>query len=571
MATPSWLTGLQFRLILAFTLTLALALAAVGFLVSFVAETETDRFHVRNQEYRIGRVNRVIAHHFAERRDWQDVQPSLEQAGSFYGRRFVVVDQEGRVVGDSHHREGKFRRGRPPRGRSAPIIVDDRPVGFLVLAQSGGGGGFSDGIGASDGGGGGGGGIDFDSVGNSGNSGNGAIVASEASDGLNGAVNDGQISPATPPALTLPGPAAPAALQPEPSGEPPVSLVTAAVKKWLFWAGLAAAAGGILLISLISRRILSPVQALSVAARRLGQGDLGQRVPASGPAEIRRLGDTFNTMAENLQTAEQQRRSLTADVAHELRTPLSNIQGYLDAVHDGLLQPDTATIATLRQQTAHLVALVEDLRLLALAEAGSLVLQLRPESLPDLLAASVEAFRPRADAKAVTLTLELADDLPQVSLDRTRIAQVVGNLLENAIFNTPAGGAVTISGSISETNNDTGNEADGPAAVEIAVSDTGPGIAPPDAARVFERFYRVDPSRARATGGAGLGLTIARQLVQAHGGVIWVESAAAATATEAGTETGAATGASFRFTLPLGRQDAPGNSAATGITETGGA
>ena len=199
-----------------------------------------------------------------------------------------------------------------------------------------------------------------------------------------------------------------------------------------------------ILISLAARRILAPLQALGGAARRLGEGDLGQRVPASGPSEIRRLGNTFNAMAENLQAAEQQRRNLTADVAHELRTPLSNIQGYLDAVQDGLLQPDEATIATLRQQAAHLVTLVEDLRLLALAEAGSLVLHTQPESIQPLLEESIEAFRPRADAKNIRLTLELTEGLPDADLDRTRISQVVGNLLENAIVNTPEGGAVTL-------------------------------------------------------------------------------------------------------------------------------
>ena len=233
-------------------------------------------------------------------------------------------------------------------------------------------------------------------------------------------------------------------------------------------------------------------------------------------------------MAENLQAAEQQRRNQAADVAHELRTPLSNIQGYLDAVHDGLLEPDQATIATLRQQTTHLVALVEDLRLLAMAEAGSLALQIRPESLQDLLDASIEAFRPRADAKDIRLVLDIPADLPEVAMDRTRISQVVGNLLENAIVNTPEGGVVTVSAE------------SGGSTVTVSIIDTGPGIASEDVETVFDRFYRVDPSRARATGGAGLGLTIARQLIEAHGGAIWVESVIG-------------DGARFSFTLSLNR------------------
>ena len=308
-----------------------------------------------------------------------------------------------------------------------------------------------------------------------------------------------------------------------------MSRLAAAVQRSLWWTGLAAAAAGILLVSLMSRRILAPLQTLSAAARRLGQGDLSQRVPVSGPTELEHLGYTFNTMAENLQHAEQQRRNLMADVAHELRTPLSNIQGYLEAVNDGLLAADQSTINTLRQQTAHLVSLVEDLRLLALAEAGALHLNRQPESVEELLGAAVEAFQPRAEAKEISLSLAVAPGLPPVSLDRTRIAQVVGNLLENAIFHTPQGGAVTVGASRTSTPSDV---------VEVSVGDTGPRHRPQDLPAVFERFYRVDPSRARTTGGAGLGLTIARQLVEAHQGAIRVESRLGE-------------GTRFIFTLPL--------------------
>ncbi len=478
---PSWLTSLQFRLILAFTATLALALGSVGVFVSFAAENETDRFQTRNQEFRLGRVHRMVSRHYAENRDWDGVQTSLEEAGSLYDRRFVVTDRDGQVVADSHHRDKRDRSAKKRTagnggGRPFPIVAEGRPVGFLFLNPTG-----------------------------------PATNADADADGV-------------------PFAAAPLALLPdsEQVREPLISRVASAVNRSLFRAGLAAGAVGILLIFLFSRRILSPVQTLGSAAQRLGQGDLSQRVPASGPSEIRNLGDTFNTMAENLQAAEQQRRNQAADVAHELRTPLSNIQGYLDAVHDGLLEPDQATIATLRQQTTHLVALVEDLRLLALAEAGSLALQIRPESLQDLLEASIEAFRPRADAKDIRLVLDIPADLPEVAMDRTRISQVVGNLLENAIVNTPEGGVVTVSAE------------SGGSTVTVSIIDTGPGIASEDVETVFDRFYRVDPSRARATGGAGLGLTIARQLIEAHGGAIWVESVIG-------------DGARFRFTLSLNR------------------
>lgn len=481
---PSWFTGLQFRLVLAFTAILALALGAVGLFVSVAAATETDRFQARNQEFRAGRVHRMIARHYAERGDWGDVQSSLEQAGSFYDRRFVVIDHEGRVVADSHRKGGPRHFGKRSGDRSFPIVVEGSTVGFLASASEG--------------------------------------------TGPEPETNPQQargVDTALPP--------------PGQVREPLVSRVAAEVNKTLLMAGIASALGGILLVSLLSRRILAPLQVLGGAAQRLGQGDLTQRVPAAGPSEVRQLSDTFNAMAENLQAAEQQRRDLTADVAHELRTPLSNIQGYLDAVHDGLLQPDEATISTLRQQTVHLVTLVEDLRLLALAEAGSLTLQTELHSLNDLLEESVEAFRPRAETKSVRLMLDVLGESPGAVLDRTRVAQVVGNLLENAIFHTPEGGSVGVTARI-----------DGPGVV-VTVADSGPGIPVEDLPRVFDRFYRVDPSRSRSTGGAGLGLTIARQLVEAHGGRIWVESLPGE-------------GARFSFELPLNQGEGQGSSRVQG-------
>ncbi len=312
--------------------------------------------------------------------------------------------------------------------------------------------------------------------------------------------------------------------------EPSVSILASALNRSLLWTGLAAGVAGVLLVSLLSRRVLAPTRALGSTARLLGQGDLSQRVSTQGRDEIADLGRTFNSMAEDLEKAEEQRRSLMADVAHELRTPLSNIQGYLEAVRDGLMQPDNATIDTIHQQVLHLTLLVEDLRLLALADAGALRLTIEPDSLEQALSKSIEAVRPRAEAKSVSLSLDVPTDLPLVHIDRTRIAQVVGNLLENAISHTPEGGHVSVTAEVTDAGT-----------ARVTVSDTGNGIPADDLPLVFERFYRVDPSRARATGGAGLGLTIAKQLVEAHGGIIYAES-------EPGQ------GSRFTFELPIGSQ-----------------
>jgi len=302
------------------------------------------------------------------------------------------------------------------------------------------------------------------------------------------------------------------------------------VNRSLFWAGISAAAVGTLLVWLLSRRTLAPLQALGAAARRLGRGDLSQRAETTGPTEIRELAHSFNVMAEGLEEAERQRRNLTADVAHELRTPLSNIQGYLEAIRDGLIDPSPETIGTIHEQALHLSRLVEDLRLLAQVEAGALQLQISPTRVEELLQSSVEAVRPRADAKGINLSLDVDASLPTLDLDATRISQVIGNLLENAITHTPEDGRVAVS---AHTADDT---------IEVAVSDTGSGISSEDLPRLFDRFYRADPSRDRSTGGAGLGLTIARRLAEAHGGAI-----------EAQSELGR--GSRFTIQLPVRRPD----------------
>ena len=314
--------------------------------------------------------------------------------------------------------------------------------------------------------------------------------------------------------------------------EPPESDLAAKVNRSLLWTGLAAGGAGITLVGLFSRGVLSPVRRLSVAAQRLGRGDLTQRVTPSTRDEVGQLGQTFNVMAEGLHQAQQQRRNLMADVAHELRTPLSNIQGYVEAVRDDVLKADASTLQVLHQQVMHLSRLVEDLRLLALAEAGSLRLHPQRQSIAEVLTSVETAFRPRAEAKAITFQVDLPPEIPAVMIDRSRIEQVVQNLVENSITHTPDGGRLTISVARSELG------------VRVVLADTGRGIPPDELPLIFERFHRVDPSRSRATGGAGLGLTIAKQLVEAHGGRIWAESTSGQ-------------GSRFIFELPAAQDDSP--------------
>ncbi len=300
---------------------------------------------------------------------------------------------------------------------------------------------------------------------------------------------------------------------PEGIPEPAVASLVSTVNESLLWTGISAVALGVLLVSILSRRLLAPVTTLSQVAQELGRGDFSRRAPTEGAGELRQLSMAFNSMAANLEDAERQRRNLVADVAHELRPPVSNIQGYLEALKDGLLQPDESTIDTIHGQVIHLGHLVEDLRLLAQAEAGALQLHRIPGRMPDILRTCVDAVKPRAEAKGISVSLEASVDMPLVEMDGTRISQVVNNLLENAITHSPEGGSVVVSAGAS-----------GDGMVRVAVSDTGRGIPPEDLSRVFDRFFRSDASRSRATGGVGLGLTIAKQLVEVHGGTIHVEN-----------------------------------------------
>jgi signal transduction histidine kinase len=269
----------------------------------------------------------------------------------------------------------------------------------------------------------------------------------------------------------------------------------------------------LLLTLLISRRILAPVEALTRAARKMEKGDLSQRVKVETRDEIGELAHAFNAMAGGLTRLEKLRRNLVTDVAHELRTPLTNIRGYLEALQDGAAQPDRALIDSLHEEAMLLSRLVEDLQELELAEAGQLKLERRPTAIADVITRAITAQQPSAAGKDLTLKAALPSGLPLVDADPDRIGQVLRNLLNNAITHTPPGGEIEVSARSTHDE------------IEVRVHDTGEGIAPEHLRNIFERFYRADRSRSRVTGGAGLGLAIVKQVVEMHGGRVWVESA----------------------------------------------
>jgi signal transduction histidine kinase len=273
-------------------------------------------------------------------------------------------------------------------------------------------------------------------------------------------------------------------------------------------AGLVALA----LTLLLSRSLLGPISALTSAAQAMEKGDLSQRVAVKSGGEIGDLAQAFNAMADGLDRLEQLRRNMVTDVAHELRTPLSNVRGYLEAISDGVIQPSPENIASLHEEVMLLNRLVDDLQELALAEAGQINLVRQPVQVQEVVERAVQLIDPKAREKGLAVSVCLAEDLPPVDADARRFGQILRNLLNNALTNTPAGGEIRVSAKVNEGQ------------VEVSVQDTGTGIAPEHLPFIFERFYRADRSRTRATGGAGLGLAIVKQLVEAQGGQVRIDS-----------------------------------------------
>ncbi|MCI0605844.1 ATP-binding protein [bacterium] len=275
-----------------------------------------------------------------------------------------------------------------------------------------------------------------------------------------------------------------------------------------------------------SRKLLSPIERLTIAARSLEMGDLRQRVPVQSKDETGELAHAFNSMAESLERLEQLRRNMVSDIAHELRTPLTNIRCQLEAVQDGLIRPDAVTIHSLHEEAMLLNALIDDLQDLALADAGKLKLSPEEISIRREIESAVTATQHLLIGKKLVVITKIPDDLPLIYADPKRIGQTLRNLLNNAIAHSSSNSRIIIAAEKVERD------------LQISIRDSGEGISPEDLPYVFERFFRSDRSRTRKTGGAGLGLAIVQQLVQAHGGRVSIESKVGE-------------GTTITFTLPL--------------------
>jgi signal transduction histidine kinase len=290
------------------------------------------------------------------------------------------------------------------------------------------------------------------------------------------------------------------------------------INRAVLWAAGLTVLASLLAVALLSRQLVAPLHRLTDAAESMAAGDLGQRVPVRTRDEIGELGQAFNHMAVDLQAADAQRRQMTADIAHELRNPLSVIRGNLEAMLDGLYPTDVEHLTPVHEETLLLQRLVEDLRLLSLAEAGQLSLTRSEIDVGPLLESIADGARAVADDQGLTLRVEPPPEPLLLEGDQARLRQVLGNLVGNALRYTPPGGEIVLE---ALSYNDR---------ARLTVSDSGPGIPAKELPHVFDRFYRGDTARrsdaaqARASGGSGLGLAIAQALVHAHHGTISVES-----------------------------------------------
>lgn len=306
-----------------------------------------------------------------------------------------------------------------------------------------------------------------------------------------------------------------------------------AVNEALTIAALAAVIAAVVVSFFVSRQVVTPVREMMLASRFIADGHYEERVrvpgdPSKGELdELSQLALSFNQMAAKLEQVEIRRRELIGDISHELRTPLTAIKGSMEGLVDGVLPGNEETYMGIYKEADRLQRLVSDLQELSRVEAGAFELDRKAIDVPDLLTATVERLKMQFEEKGVLLVVEIPDGLPQVQADDDRIGQVLLNLVGNAMQYTPSGGEVKIKATHQDDE------------ISISVSDTGIGISPEHLEHLFTRFYRVDKSRSRAGGGSGIGLTIAKFLVEAHGGRIWAESA------------GPDLGSTFTFTLPV--------------------
>ncbi|MFQ5508299.1 MAG: sensor histidine kinase [Leptospirillia bacterium] len=285
-----------------------------------------------------------------------------------------------------------------------------------------------------------------------------------------------------------------------------------AIHRYIIWASL----GGLLLALILSffltRRMLRPLTEMSDMAKDISTGNYKARVQGGRRDEVGEVGDAFNVMADSLERVEALRKTMVSDVAHELRTPLTNMRGYLEALRDGVVSSERKVFAMLLNEVLRLVTLVNDLQQITRADAAHAVLERADMEVEDLISESVALFAPQIEAKGIRLHTHVEPGAERVRADRARMLQVARNLIQNACQYTGQNGEVSIRS----------EPVDGH--VRLSVTNTGEAIPEAELPYIFERFYRVDKSRSRDSGGSGIGLAIVKQLIEAHGGSVGAES-----------------------------------------------
>jgi signal transduction histidine kinase len=462
--------NLTFRLIASFTLIIVIIFGSVFVFNYYSTRHDISRMTDSMALQQDQRMQDQLSHYYQLVNSWDGVQETIVQWGSFYGRRIIVTDASGIVSADSD-------------GKLVGTAYTAKIPGLSLMAAT----------------------ADPSSLpAGTGNQPGIQILPLQMTSVGTLYVSHGELPDLNRTALQL-----------------TYNSIGANFLRGGFLAMIIA----IILALLISRRILAPVKALSQAARSYGKGDFSRRVADKGRGELAALSHSFNSMADNLERTQTLRRNMVADIAHELRTPLTNLKGYLEAISDGVVEPNKATIDSLSDEASTLSHLVADLQELSLADAGELKMAFQPEDAAALIRDTIAAINPKVIVKNISVSVVLPDTLSPVNIDARRIRQVLNNLLENAIAHTPTGGKIEV------TAREEGK------LVFITIADNGEGIPEKDLPMIFERFYRVDKSRTRATGGSGIGLTIVKRLVEAHGGTINVASTVGQ-------------GASFTFSLP---------------------
>lgn len=292
----------------------------------------------------------------------------------------------------------------------------------------------------------------------------------------------------------------------------PGSIFLDRINLQILLSGLTAIGLALLLAIFLSRTITRPIRELTAATQIVSEGNKAQQVPVRSRDELGQLATSFNHMSADLLRSLNLRRQMTADIAHELRTPISIILGHTEAVHDGVLPASKKTFEIIREEAERLEHLVDDLRTLSMADAGELKLVLRPYSTEKLLKDIQRTYSHQAKLNKIRLSIKVAADLPELEIDPQRMKEVFSNILDNALRYTPKAGYITLFANVVEST------------MEIRVQDSGPGVAVEELDKIFDRFYRTETSRTREEGGSGLGFAIAKSIVEKHKGRIWAES-----------------------------------------------